>query len=90
MTLKASFPVDGVKKMENKRQDSMELFQSKTTVTDIQVAAGVWSAVSFHYRLWSPSVAFLPGGFISLTLEHYSMNLQTGQILNCRLYSLEL
>ena len=29
MTLKASFPVDRVKKMENKSQDSMELLQSK-------------------------------------------------------------
>ena len=47
MTLKASFPVDQVKKIENKRQDSMELLQSKAAVTHIQVAAGVWSAISF-------------------------------------------
>ena len=45
--LKVSFPVDQVKKMENKSWDSMELLRSKAAVTDIQVAAGVWSAVSF-------------------------------------------
>ena len=54
MTLKASFPVDQVKKIENKRQDSMELLQSKAAVTDIQVAAGVWSAISLCHRPWSP------------------------------------
>ena len=40
--------------MENKRQDSMELLQSKAAVADIQVAAGVWSAVSFRHRPRSP------------------------------------
>ena len=53
MTLKASFPVARVKKMENKSQDSMELLPSKGAVTDIQVAAGVWSAVSSWSRPWS-------------------------------------
>ena len=54
MTLKASFPVDQVKKMENKSQDSMELFRSIAAVTDIHVAAEVWSTVSFHRRPRSP------------------------------------
>ena len=69
--LKASFPIDRVKKMENKNRDSMEHLCSKAAVTDIQVAAGVWSAVSFCHR----PLSVLPGGFISLTLKHYSMNL---------------
>ena len=56
MTVKASFPVDQVKKVENKRQDSMEILQSKATVTDIHVAAGVCSAVSFSYYPQSPFV----------------------------------
>ena len=54
MTLKASFPVDQVKKMENKSQDSMELLLSKAAKTDIQVAAGVWSTISFCCRPYSP------------------------------------
>ena len=54
MTVKASFPVDQVKKVENKRQDSMEILRLKAIVTDIQVAAGVCSAISFSYCPWSP------------------------------------
>ena len=54
MMLKTSFSVDQVKKMKNKSQDSMELLRSKTAVTDIQVAAGVWSAISFRHRPWLP------------------------------------
>ena len=50
MTLKASFPVDRVKRLENKSQDSVELLQSKAAVTDIQIAAGVWRAISLHCR----------------------------------------
>ena len=53
MTLKTSFPVDRVKKMKNKSQDSMELLRSNA-VTDIHVAAGVWSTVSFRHHLQSP------------------------------------
>ena len=40
--------------MENKSQDSMELLQSKTAVTDIQVAAGVWHIISFCHHPWLP------------------------------------
>ena len=71
MTLKASFPVDLVKKMENKRHDYMELLRSKASVTD---TGSCWS---LEHRFISPStsIAFLPGGFISLTLERYSINL---------------
>ena len=45
MKMKSSFPVDQIKKMENKSQDSMELLQSKAAVIDIQVAAAVWHAI---------------------------------------------
>ena len=52
--VKASFPVDRVKKMENKRQDSMDILRLKATVTDMQVAAGVCSAISFSHCPRSP------------------------------------
>ena len=62
MTLKASFPVDRVKKMENKSQDSTGLLRSKAAVTDIQVAAGVGHTVSFCHHPWLP--------FFLLVLSH--------------------
>ena len=50
MTLKATFPVDRVKKMENKSQDSVELLPSKAAITDIQVAAV--SGALFHFTVF--------------------------------------
>ena len=63
--IESFFPVDQVKKMENKRQDSIELLRSKATVTD---TGSCWS-LEHHFILPSTLVAFFPGGFISLTLE---------------------
>ena len=48
--IKIFFPVDRVKKMENKRYDYMELLQSKTTVSDTGSCWSLERHLFFYYR----------------------------------------